>query len=76
MILHFSISNGVMDVAWCLYFSIFQYSHLKSDFLFLRSLPSRFSCPFIFTNFTFFQISSYRNLLTPTCMHACLEYLD
>jgi len=41
-------------------------SILKSDFLFLRSFPYRFSRPFIFTNFTFFQISSYRNLLTPT----------
>ena len=63
---HFSISDDVMYVAWCLYFSIFQYSHLKSDLLFLRSFPSRFTCPFIFTDFTFFQISSYRNLSTPT----------
>ena len=63
---HFLISDGVMDVAWCQYFSIFQYSHLKSDFLFLRSFPCRFSCPFIFTDSTFFQISSYLNLLTPT----------
>jgi len=50
----------------CLYFSIFKYSHLKSDFLFLEGFPSRFSRPFIFTNFTFFQITSYHNLLTPT----------
>lgn len=45
---------------------LFRISHLKLDFFFLRSFPSRFSCPCIFANFTFFQIFSYRNLLTPT----------
>jgi len=46
--------------------SLFKCSHLESDFLFLESFPSRLSRPFILTNFTFFQISSYHNLPTPT----------